>query len=65
MKTYGFDTILTENTLIIPEKFFIPGNVKIVLIYDDEKNIVDETEAFDAYDDIMKNYRPAYEELAK
>jgi hypothetical protein len=65
MRTFGFDTILTENTLKIPEKFFIPGNVKIVLIYDDEKKIVDETEAFGAYDKIMKDYKPAYEELAK
>ena len=65
MKTFEFDTILTENILKIPEKFFIPGNVKVVLIYDDEKKAVDETEAFAAYDKIMENYRPAYEELAK
>jgi len=65
MKTFGFDTVLIDNILKIPEKFFIPGNVKIVLIYDDNEEIIDETEAFDVYDKIMKEYKPAYEELAK
>ena len=65
MKTFGFDTVLTENNLKIPEKFFIPGNVKVVLIYDEVKNTVNETEALDVYDKIMKDYKPAYEELAK
>jgi len=65
MKTFGFNTVLTENTLAIPEKFYIPGNVKVVLIYEDGNNIIDETEALDAYNQIMKEYKPAYEELAK
>jgi len=65
MRTFGFDTILTGNNLQIPEKFFIPGNVKVVLIYEDDKNIVSETEALNVYDKIMKDYRIAYEELAK
>ena len=65
MKTYGFDTILTENILKIPENYFIPGNVKVVLIYDDDKNIVNESEVLDVYDKIMKDYKITYEELAK
>ena len=65
MKTFGFDTILTENTLKIPENIFIPGNVKVVLIYEEGNNMINETEALDAYDKIMKEYKPAYEELAK
>ena len=65
MKTFGFDTILTENTLEIPEKYFIPGSVKVVLIYEDGIDIANETEVLDAYDKIMENYKPAYEELAK
>ena len=67
MKTFGFDAVLTKNNLEIPENFFIPGNVKVVLIYEDGNNnfSIDETEALGAYEKIMKNYRPAYEELAK
>jgi hypothetical protein len=63
MLAYEFNTVLKDNTIEVPADYVHKmSNVKVVLLYDDYVSI---EEAKDVFNEIMKDYKPAYDELAK